>query len=171
MDDQVSENKLILLYMIYEKENISESGLVDFVIFRMYMDFFTMQSCMDELEQQGLIVRIESGGQAYYTLMPEGDQVVQLFYSRIPHSIREDIRTYAKDSFLHDSPLMNVSSVCEQKDEHHYVVTCQVLDNDRPVLSFLVTADTPEGANRIRSDWTQKGMSIYMDLLKELGTK
>lgn len=168
MDQQLSENKLILLYMIYEKENISESDLMDFVIFHMYMDFFTMQNCMDELEQQGLIVKIEAEGTVYYTLLPEGDEVVKLFYSRIPHSIREDIRVYAKDSLLHDSALMNADVQIQNKGGSHFEVTCRVLDDTRTVLSFVMTADSEEGANRIRNQWLQKGISVYMNLLKEL---
>ena len=95
MDLQLSESKLILLYVIAERENIAETDLIDFVIYRMYMDYFTTQSCMDELEEQGLVVKIKSktDGGFYYTLLPEGDEVVKLFRNRIPHSIREDIRT------------------------------------------------------------------------------
>ncbi len=170
MDLQLSESKLILLYVIAERENIAETDLIDFVIYRMYMDYFTTQSCMDELEEQGLVVKIKSktDGGFYYTLLPEGDEVVKLFRNRIPHSIREDIRTYAKDSLLRSSPLMGTEAAIKAQDESHFDVTCQILDNDRPVLSFVMTADSEEGANRIRNQWLQKGMNVYLNLLKEL---
>ena len=170
MDLQLSESKLILLYMIAETETIAETDLIDFVIYHMYMDYFTTQNCMNELEEQGLVVKIKSRAEDsfYYTLLPEGDEVVKLFRSRIPHSIREDIRTYAKDSFLRTSPLMDTIATIRSRDEAHYDVTCEILDNDRPVLSFVMTADSEEGANRIRNQWLQKGMNVYLNLLKEL---
>ena len=170
MDLQLSESKLILLFVIAEKENIGETDLIDFVIYHMYMDYFTTQSCMNELEEQGLVVKIKSRADDafYYTLLPEGEEVVKLFRNRIPHSIREDIRTYAKDSILRDTPLMDKVATINAVDESHYIVTCQVLDNDHPVLSFVMTSDSETGANRIRNQWLQKGINIYLNLLGEL---
>ena len=85
MDLQLSESKLILLFVIAEKENIGETDLIDFVIYHMYMDYFTTQSCMNELEEQGLVVKIKSRADDafYYTLLPEGEEVVKLFRNRM----------------------------------------------------------------------------------------
>ena len=113
-------------------------------------------------------IKSRTDGAFYYTLLPEGDEVVKLFRNRIPHSIRDDIRTYAKDSLLRDTPLMDKVATIVREDETHYVVTCQILDNDKPVLSFIMTSDSEEGANRIHNQWLQKGINVYLNLLKEL---
>ncbi|MBO6159275.1 MAG: DUF4364 family protein [Firmicutes bacterium] len=170
MEHPLSESKLILLYMIHEKENIAETDLVDFVIYHMYMDYFTAQNCMDELEEQGLVVKIKSrtDDNFYYTLLPEGDEVVGMFRNRIPHSIREDIRTYAGDSLLRETPLMEATADIHMHDQDHFEVTCHIFDGDRSVMSFEMTADSEDGANSIRNRWLQKGMNVYLNLLKEL---
>jgi len=170
MDHQISENKLILLYMIHEKENITETDLYDFILYRayMHMDFFTIQDLLEDLIRQGLAVKIENEGVTYYTLLPEGDEVVTMFRSRIPHSIREDIRTYANDSFYRDSPLMSAQAHCEKTSEGLYEVTLTVMDYDRAVMTFIMPADTEESAERIQTDWLKKGLNVYMNLLKEM---
>lgn len=168
MDQQLSENKLILLYIIREKENIKATDLSDFVLFRDYMDYFSMQNYIAELCEGNLIVEMMVQETLYYTLHPQGEEVVELFRARIPHSIREEIRDYAKNSCLEDSPLMEVDAKINQLGEGRYEVCCQVRDYDRLVLDFIKTAMDEEAAYRIRNQWLQKGMSVYWNLLKEL---
>ena len=97
MDHQLSENKLILMYVIREKENIQASDLSDYVLFRGYMDYFSMQNYIAELCEAGLVLEVIKDDLRYYTLHPQGEEVVELFKARIPHSIREEIREYAEN--------------------------------------------------------------------------
>lgn len=168
MDHQLSENKLILLYVIREKENIKATDLSDFVLFRGYMDYFSMQNYIAELCESRLIAEMTMDEMLYYTLLPQGEEVVELFRARIPHSIREEIRNYAKNSCLEDSPLMEVDAKIEKLGEDRFEVRCQVRDYDRPVLDFIKIAIDEEAAYHIRNQWLQKGMSVYWNLLKEL---
>ena len=168
MDHQLSENKLVLLYTIHEQENIKQRDLFDFVQFGGYMSFFDMQSCMQELEEAHLVVEMNQGETVYYTTLPEGDTVVEMFRARIPHSIREDIRNYVKNAVLSGSPLRDVDASIEKLDEDHYEVRCCVRDYDRSVLDFVKTASSEEAAYHIRNEWLKKGMSVYWNIVKEL---
>jgi predicted transcriptional regulator len=170
MDNQLSENKLILLYLIREKENITPAELSDFILFRGYMDYFAMENYITELLESELILRLKLDDKVYYTLHPQGEEVVELFRARIPHSIREDIRIYAQNSFLHRSPLLAAEAQVES-DSEECTVTCRIYDYDRSVLEVRVTAGSEEEVNRIRNAWQQKGMAIYWNVLKEIGGK
>ena len=168
MDSQLSEKKLILLYLISKSDTITPTELSDFVLFRGYMDYFSMQNYMEELVESELVVYIKSEDQLYYTLHPQGDEVVELFRARIPHSIREDINTYTKNSFLHGSPLLEAEAIIERKPDDQYQVLCRIMDYDRTVLELKASAVSEEAANTIRNHWRQKGMNIYWNLLKEV---
>lgn len=168
MDHQLSENKLILMYIIREKENIQVSDLMDFVLFRGYMDYFTMQHYLDELCDAGLVLEVSQDDIHYYTLHPNGEEVVELFRARIPHSIREEIREYAKNSCVDGSPLVEVDAQIEKIGEERYEVRCRVRDYDRTVMDFIKSAADEQTAFRVRNLWLQKGMSVYWNLLKEL---
>lgn len=168
MDHQLSENKLILMYIIREKENIKVSDLSDYVLFRGYMDYFSMQNYLAELCDSNLVLEVMKDGVRYYTLHPQGEEVVELFKARIPHSIREEIRDYAKNSCLDDSPLIEVDAKIEKVAEERYEVRCLVRDYDRTVLDFIKTAPDEQAAYQIRNQWLQKGMNVYWNLLKEL---
>ncbi len=168
MDHQLSEHKLILLYVIREKENIKVTDLNDFILFRGYMDYFSMQAYLQELMEAGLILLVSREEAQYYTLHPDGEKLVELFRARIPHSIREDIRTYAKNSCMGDSPLVEVDAKIEEIREGHFEVRCIVRDYDRTVLDFIKQVSDEAQANTIRNLWLQKGMNVYWNLLKEL---
>ena len=168
MDHQLSENKLILMYVIREKENIQASDLSDYVLFRGYMDYFSMQNYIAELCEAGLVLEVIKDDLRYYTLHPQGEEVVELFKARIPHSIREEIREYAENSCVDGSPLMEVDAKIEKIGEDRYEVLCLVRDYDRTVLDFIRTAADEQAAFGIRNQWLQKGMSVYWNLLKEL---
>ncbi len=168
MDHQLSENKLILMYVIREKENIQASDLSDYVLFRGYMDYFSMQNYIAELCEAGLVLEVIKDELRYYTLHPQGEEVVELFKARIPHSIREEIREYAENSCVDGSPLMEVDAKIEKIEEERYEVRCLVRDYDRTVLDFIRTVADEQAAYQIRNQWLKKGMSVYWNLLKEL---
>ena len=113
---------------------------------------------------------LEAGknGETYYTLHPQGEEVVELFRARIAHSTREEIRSYAKNAGVDGSPLTEARAIIEKISENRYEVHCQVRDYDRVVLDLLRTASDEKAAYRIRNQWLQKGMSVYWNLLKEI---
>lgn len=169
LDHQIPVDKLIILYAIHEQETIKSSDLFDFILFRGYMDYFPMQSYVSEMVQTGLIAQMQDGDAVYYTLLPEGDSVVEMFRSRIPHSIRDDIRNYAKNSFLNNgSPLLYAEADILSSPDGSYEVQCHIRDYDRCVLTFLKTVSGKEEAERVRNEWLKKGMSVYWNITKEL---
>ena len=171
MDNQAFEEKLILLYLIREKDNITPDELSDFIIFRGYMDYFSMGNYLQELLDNRLVLRLTQGDKSYYTLHPRGIEVVEMFRARIDHSIREEIRSYAQNAFLHSSPMLE-ADVAMEETEKGYQLNCRVHDYDNTdslVLELRLTADTEEEAKEIRDNWNKKGMSVYWNLLRDIG--
>lgn len=170
MDNQIPVNKLILLYLIRQKENITPTELSDYIMFRGFMDYFSMENYLTELIETELVLPITGGDKTYYMLRSQGVEVVDMFRSRIPHSIREDIRSYAQNSFLNDSPLLETDAQIEH-DGDQIQVCCRIMDYERCMLELWVDAENDEKAQQICNNWHQKGMSVYWNLLREIGGK
>lgn len=167
MDNQLTE-KLILLYLIREKDNITPTELSDFIIFRGYMDYFDLGSYLNELIGSGMVLELKRDGNAYYTLHPSGVEAVEMFRARIPHSIREEIRDYAQNSFLHSSTLLE-AEILTEPCEKSIQLTGRILDFDSPVMEVHFEAKTEEEAAVIRDNWYKKGLSIYYNVLRDIG--
>lgn len=163
-DNHLTGNKLLILFIIQQKESISGIELTEFVGYNEYMDYFTLQQYLDELSESKLIIMDDAG----YHLTETGAEVINTFRSRIPHSMREQISEYAKTSKLSRSSMLELDVRVTPGENGHYTVECIVRDYDQTPFVFNIQADTEADAYVIRNNWLQKGMSIYRNLLSEL---
>lgn len=170
MDTQLSQSKLVLLYIIREKDSITPKELADFVLFREYMDYFSMQTYLAELVESELVLEIRRDDTLYYMLHPRGIEVVELFRARIPHSIREEIRVYALNSTQNEATMLSAVSVQEETDKN-ILITCRIMDYDQVKMELKMGAYDEAQATAIRSNWQEKGLSIYWNMLKEIGNQ
>ena len=163
-DQQLTENKLILLYVLQQKETISSIELSDYIIFKGYMDYFSMQQLLAELEESELVMK---GPNDQYRLSSAGREVVETFRSRIPNSIRDEITEYARTSAFRRSSMLEADTTI-QPVEKGYQVRLGIRDYDHDVLALTLSADTEEEAFAIRNRWQKSGMTIYRHLISEL---
>ena len=84
-------NKLILLYILREKGCISRSELADFVLYHKYMDYFSLDQYIIELEDSGLLSSAKENNRILYHITRKGCETLNLFQLRIPHSLRREI--------------------------------------------------------------------------------
>ena len=162
-DTQLTENKLVLLYILQQKDTVSAIELSDFIVFKGYMDYFTMQELIEEMIYAELILDMDGS----YTLTPMGDEVVSTFRFRIPNSIRDEINEYARTSAYRRSSMLEADCDMTQTDQG-YDIDCLVRDYDRIVFSMRVHAPDEEKAFAVRNHWQQRGLTIYRNLISAL---
>lgn len=167
--NHLTSNKLIVLYLIQEKGDMTRIDLFDYILFKGYMDYFTLQQYVNELAEAKLICEQKDENRTVYTLYPQGMEILELFKSRIPHSIRMEINEYVQTSRLNSSSMLQIGAEVHQLDDgERRQVQCRVKDYDRTILDFQVNASSEEEANIIRNNWLKKGMSLYRNLLQDL---
>lgn len=158
-----TENKLILLYTIREKKEVSRIELSDFIIFKAYMDYFTLQDLLAELTEAELI----SCENEICSITEAGEQVLEAFYTRIPNSIRTDISEYARTSAYRRSSMLGIESEIKENGGR-YDILCLVKDYDRVIFSLHLEASSEESAYAIRNNWLKRGTMIYRSLINDL---
>lgn len=164
-DNHLTGNKLIILYIVQQKESISSIELSDFVIFRGYMDYFTLQQYLEELSESGLLLEDASS----YSITATGIDVIDTFRSRIPLSVRETIDEFVKTSRVGRSSMLEIDVIITPPLGHgNYIVECLVRDYDQTPFTFKTQVATEAEAYMIRNNWLQKGMSIYRNLISDL---
>nr|WP_283243805.1 DUF4364 family protein [Bianquea renquensis] len=167
--NHLTSNKLIVLYLIQKKGDMTRIDLFDYILFKGYMDYFTLQQYVNELAEAKLICEQKDENRTVYTLYPQGMEILELFKSRIPHSIRMEINEYVQTSRLNSSSMLRIEAEVHQMDDgERRQVQCRVKDYDRTILDFQVNVSSEEEANIIRNNWLKKGMSLYRNLLQDL---
>ena len=166
VDSQLTENKLVLLYTIQQKEKVSAIELSDFIVFKGYMDYFTMQELLFQLENAELVDQEDH----VYALTEQGNEVVSTFRSRIPNSVRDEIAEYAKSSLYGRSSMLEaqVEIMQPKPSSTTFEVQCSIRDYDRDVFSLSISVDTEAEAYAVRNRWQQRGLIIYRQLISEL---
>jgi len=161
--------KLIILYMLRKIDfPLTNSQISDFFLNKGYTSYFKLQQSISELLEANLIREEVVHNRTLYHLTEEGSQSIQYFQNKIAPSIKEDI-----DDFLmeHKFKLKNEVSV---KANYHlntnqeYVVQCQVIEGDVPLIDLTVTTATEASAVEIIQNWTKKNQEIYAMIMEQL---
>lgn len=162
LDNQLTVNKLTLLYIIQQKPGIEIIELSDFVLFRGYMDYFTLQQCLDELGEAALFYTENNGCH----VTQSGHDLIDAFRSRIPHSIRERIQEFVMTSEVDPTPTLEVDCEIQKTSSDQYEVRCLIRDYMKTPFCYTLTVEDEQEAFTIRNNWYRKGISIYHNFLR-----
>lgn len=157
--------KLILLYILREKEVVSRRDLSDFVLGK-YMDYFAMEQYLNDLEQSDLVEAQDA--HAAYRITPSGVSAVELFKLRIPHSIRTEIVEFAGNESVARSSTMGLDAEIQPEPDGRYAVRCTVRDYDSPLFEVILHASSAEEATDLRGRFLTKGLRLYRNWISEL---
>lgn len=164
----VTENRLIILYLMYQMDMpLSWEHLYNFAV-NDYMDYFEFQTYITEMEQNGIIETNKEDTITYYSLTDDGEKTVNTFSKLIPESKRKSIITYVRKNKGAIKKEYAVSANYFMYDEDEYVVKCSFIEDDVTLMELNITVVTKEMAKKVKKNWKQNVSSIYNTILKSL---
>ena len=96
---KLAENKLIILHLLQKMGiSLSNSEICQFLLEKNYMDYFSVQQYLSELETAGWLEKTREQNNTRYTLTDDGEEVMNYFISRISDDVKNEINTYGVDS-------------------------------------------------------------------------
>lgn len=162
----MAENKLVLLYFMYQMDaHLSNTQLIEFAIDGEYMDYFSFNQYMKELEKNGLVESFMENNNTFYSITATGEQTLNFFSKQIPESKRNNIINYVrktKETIRRD---FEVSANYFYNGENDYIVKCGVYENDTTLIELNVSVVNKEQAKLVRKNWRQNTPAIYVDIL------
>lgn len=164
----VAENKLILLYVLYQMDMaMSWTTLHDFAVTD-YMDYFDFSTYMKEMEVNGLVEKTRENNSTYYTITDSGEQSLHFFTKLIPESKKNSILSYIRKNKKRIKKEYSVYANYFYHSEDEYVVKCGVIEDDVTLLELNVNVATKEQAKLVRKNWKENVNDIYNHILMEL---
>lgn len=164
----VAENRLIILYLMYQMDMpLSWEHLYNFAV-NDYMDYFEFQTYITEMEQNGIIETNKDDNVTYYSLTDDGEKTVNTFSKLIPESKRKSIISYVRKNKGVIKKEYAVSANYFQYDDNEYVVKCSFIEDDVTLMELNLTVVTKEMAKQVKRNWKQNVSSIYNNLLQSL---
>lgn len=164
----VTENRLIILYLMYQMDMpLSWEHLYNFSV-NDYMDYFEFQTYITEMEQNGIIETNKEDNITYYSLTDDGEKTVNTFSKLIPESKRKSIISYVRKNKGVIKKEYAVSANYFMYGENEYVVKCSFIEDDVTLMELNLTVVTKEMAKQVKKNWKQNVSGIYNNLLQSL---
>ena len=152
----MAENKLILLYLIYQLDMpISWADLLDFAVPN-YMDYMDFQIYLQEMVENGIVEKLNEDNGYFYKRIPESKLGSILAYVRKNKSrIKKEYSVYANYFYY---------------AENEYIVKCGIIEDDAPLIELNLTVASKDQAKLIRKNWKSNVSNIYNTILQSLIT-
>ena len=89
---KLAENKLIILHLLQKMGiALSNSEICQFLLEKNYMDYFSVQQYLSELEGAGWLEKTKEQNNTRYTLTDDGEDVMNYFISRISDEVKNHL--------------------------------------------------------------------------------
>ncbi len=165
----LAENKLILLFLLYQMDTpMSVSQLVEFAVDKEYMDYFSFQQYLHEIEDENLVETRSENDSLVYAITAEGEQVLSYFSDQIPSSKRTAVLDYTKKNKGRIKTEFSVVANYFYNREKDYVVKCGVYEDNKTLMEINVSVPTKEDAKLLKRNWKNNVPHLYGSILHSL---
>lgn len=161
--------KLIILYMLQKVDfPLTNSQISEFILDRGYTTYFTLQSVISELAQNGMIRQETIRNTSYYSLTESGEEALLYFQKRISSQIRDDVDQYIKENKMKLRDEVSVVADYYKNTANEYSVRCMVKEKYSNPIDLTITVPDETQARTVCRNWKQKCQEIYEHVMKEL---
>ncbi|MCE5222317.1 MAG: DUF4364 family protein [Clostridium sp.] len=167
---ELAENKLLMLYVLRSiKEPISNTQLTEIILENNFMNYFTFQQYLAELEESKFVEYHESNDKKLLMLTEKGDNVLSLFKDRISPSkisiideyIKEKIGSIKKELTIHADYTLGNS-------DNSFIVDLKAIEDQALLMELKLSVPTKKQATSICNRWKDNPSDIYTNIINIL---
>lgn len=164
-----SELKTIILFIIDNYGKPLDNGPVtDIFMTHEFVDYFTMQTYLDELLSSGLIEVYDEDNLHKYLLTEVGKEAVLLYKDKIPKTVREEILRSIKDYRKEIEEAFNVTAHYLAFNELENIAELTISEGGSPLLSLSVNCGSKETALDVCHAFKENPQRYYKKILELL---
>ncbi len=161
--------KLIILYMLSKVDfPLTTSQISDFALNGEYMTYFRLQQTLSGLAETGLVTEETTHSRTYYHLTEEGAETVDFFKNEISPDIRKNIVSFLKQKKYELKNESSVKADYQRTPKGDYLVSCQVTEQNAPLVELHLTVPDEAEAEAIASNWQKKNQEVYARIMADL---
>ena len=166
---ELAENKLLLLYIIKSiKYTISNAQLTDIVLEHSFINYFTLQQYISELEKSNFIKLEEKDNKEFVLLTRKGDSVLSLFKDRLSQSKMKSIDEYLSEQIDEIKRELNIFGDYTPDNNDSFLVTLKALEGNCVLLDLNVSVPSKDQAKELCSKWKNNSSEIYNKIMEAL---
>lgn len=164
-----TRDRLCALYFLNVLDiGITEQLVAVAAVEKDWMNYFSAQNALAELETAGYVAAIPRHLNQVYRITPAGKEVLSYFVQQLPASLRADIDAYAEDNRERLRELTRCVTRMDKLPGGGYLVTLKVSDDDKPLLEIALTVATWDDAEHAMNAWRDKAGELYQKAIELL---
>ena len=170
---KLAENKLIILHLLQKMGiALSNSEICQFLLEKNYMDYFSVQQYLSELEGAGWLEKTREQNNTRYTLTDDGEEVVNYFITRISDEVKNEINTYVHENNRRIRAEYAVTANYFPELNGDFLVKCGLCDDSGATLMEIsVSVVSKNQAQNICRNWKKNVNQYYREFLSSLATE
>ncbi len=167
---ELAENKLLMLYVLKSiKEPISNTQLTEIILENNFINYFTFQQYLSELEESKFVEYQEANDKKLLILTEKGDNVLTLFKARISPSqisiideyIKAKISTIKKELTIHADYTLG-------SGDDSFIVDLKAIEDQALLMELKLSVPTKKQATLICNKWKKNPSEIYTNVINIL---
>ena len=172
-DERQIEQKIMLLYLIDKVDiPISHSQIVQFALEENYMNYYTVQEYLKEMEKIDYLDSAQDGNTTRYTITTDGLHALDIFSKHLPLHLRNRINKYVSEN--QNTVRQDYEITANHFYEHdtgEYITKCSVYDGDTMLMELTASVVSLEQALFICNNWKNDVGSVYAQIMDVLLSK
>ncbi|MGL4451423.1 MAG: DUF4364 family protein [Sarcina sp.] len=166
---ELAENKLLLLYIIKSiKYTISNAQLTDIVLEHSFINYFTLQQYIAELEKSNFIKLEERDNKEFVLLTRKGDSVLSLFKDRLSQGKMKSIDEYLSEQIDQIKRELNIFGDYTPDNNDSFLVNLKAVEGNCVLLDLNVSVPSKDQAKELCSKWKNNSSEIYNKIMEAL---
>lgn len=161
--------KLMTLYMLNRVNfPLTNTQISGFFLDKDYTSYFVFQQVISELIESRLITSETVRNTSYYKITDDGIETIELFTSKIPVAIIDDIDIFLLDNKYELRNEVGTLSDYYKSTNQDYIVNCQIKEGPNTLIDINISVPSEDVAEIMCNNWKDASQELYSTIMKTL---
>lgn len=165
-EESLTLYKLMILYMLDNLDfPLTNSQLSEFFVNHGYTSYFHLQQAINELVESSFLRGEMIRNTTNYHMTESGKETLQMFESKIPDPIKEDILNYFKENKYALRREVSITADYYPIKKGEYMVKTLIKEKGITLMELNINVVSKEQAIAICDHWKEKSDSVYSTIM------
>lgn len=167
--NKLAQIKLKVLFILNTLNlPITNMDLTRFILENNYMDYFTLQEVILELQKDGFVDSGQTEGMESYSITTTGQETVEMFSARVPNSFKLEIADLLKTLQKEVKRNKDLFAHYYQRKDKDFTVILQAIEESVTIFNLSLNVPTEKLAKDIVAKWKRNPDKIYSEIINIL---
>ena len=168
---ELAENKLLMLYVLKSIKNpISNTQLTEIILENNFMNYFTFQQYLAELEESKFVEYHEANDKSLLTLTENANNILSLFKDRLSPSKISIIDEYIKKNMDSIKKELTIHADYTLGNNDSFIVDLKAIEDQDLLMELKLSVPSKNQATSICNKWKENPSEIYTNIINLLIT-